>query len=129
MIRIILLAFTQTIYKYYGGVKMLSDIFNTDHIVVGGYNTILPEVNKGSKTSVNYDGILAEHNADKIYLHYGFDGWNKVNTIQMNKGSEGTFSTEIKVNGKNELNFCFKDSANNWDNNNGSDWTVGISHY
>ncbi len=106
-----------------------SDIFNIDDIVVGGYNTILPEVKKGSKTSVSYGGILAEHHADKVYLHYGFDGWNNVNTIQMNKSPERTFSTEIKVNGKNELNFCFKDSANNWDNNNGSDWTVGISHY
>lgn len=107
-----------------GALMLLSDIL--DDIVVSGNKTLLPEVKKGSKTSVSYDGILAEYNADKVYLHYGFDGWNNVNTVPMNKCANGTFATEVKINGKSELNFCFKDSANNWDNNNGSDWRVEI---
>lgn len=101
---------------------------NSDTIFISRDNSNLPDVKRGCKTSVNYDGILAQHHADRVYLHYGFDGWNSVNTIQMDKSSgSGTFTTEIKVNGRNELNFCFKDSANNWDNNNGCDWTVDIN--
>lgn len=98
-----------------------------DHIAITS-STIssLPEVIKGSETSISYDGILSNSGAEKVYLHYGFDGWSNAKTVAMKKGLSGAFNTEIKVKGKDELNFCFKDNANNWDNNYGSDWKVEI---
>jgi len=87
----------------------------------------LPEVKKGEKTTVHYNGILNNSGAERVYLHYGFDGWNNTSTIPMKKTHEGCYSMEIDVKGKDEVNFCFKDSANNWDNNSGSDWKVGIT--
>ena len=88
--------------------------------------TILPEVAKGSETSISYNGLLNKNGAEKVYLHYGFDGWSNKETVAVRKNLSGAFNTEVKVNGKDELNFCFKDCANNWDNNNGSDWKVAI---
>ncbi|MDR3542993.1 MAG: carbohydrate-binding protein [Desulfosporosinus sp.] len=88
--------------------------------------SILPEVKKGSETSISYHGILSNSGAEKVYLHYGFDGWNNAETIAMKKTLSGAFNTEVRVNGKDELNFCFKDNANNWDNNNGFDWKAEI---
>ena len=97
-----------------------------DIAIVSDSISILPEVKKGSETSINYSGILSNSGAEKVYLHYGFDGWNNAETVVMNKSASGAFNTEVKVNGIDELNFCFKDNANNWDNNNGSNWTAKI---
>ncbi|MBC8059397.1 MAG: carbohydrate-binding protein [Clostridiaceae bacterium] len=99
------------------------------HVAVVPDNSIaieLPVVKKGNKTSVCYNGILSNSGAEKVYLHYGFDGWRNTETVPMYKSNHGSYSTEVKVDGKEVLNFCFTDNANNWDNNNGSNWTVGI---
>ena len=89
--------------------------------------SILPEIKKGSKTAISYNSILSNRGADKVYLHYGFDGWNNPETVAMKKSLSGAFNVEVEVNGKEEFNFCFKDNVNNWDNNNGSDWKVEIN--
>lgn len=86
----------------------------------------LPEVKKGDKTSVRYNGLLTNSGAEKVYLHYGYDGWKNTETVPMKKDVTGSFSTEIKVKGNSEINFCFKDNADNWDNNSGSNWKVEI---
>lgn len=87
---------------------------------------INPEIPKrGQEISITYRGILAQHGADAIWMHYGFDDWKNVSDIQMqNQG--GSFNCKIKVEGKKNLNFCFKDSADHWDNNSGLDWNVNI---
>lgn len=87
----------------------------------------LPEVKKGQKTTVHYNGILNDSGADNVYLHYGFDGWSNTSTIPMKKTHDGCYAAQIDVKGKDEVNFCFKDSANNWDNNNGTDWKAEIT--
>lgn len=87
----------------------------------------LPEVKKGIKASVNYNGILSNCGAEKVYLHYGYDGWNNTETVPMKKDNKGGYNAQIKVNGNEELNFCFKDNANNWDNNNGTNCKVEIN--
>lgn len=98
-----------------------------DDIAVNGDSISgLPEIEKGRETSISYKGLLSNSGAEKVYLHYGFDGWGNAHTIAMKKNLSGNFKTEIKVNGNEELNFCFKDNANNWDNNNGLDWKVEI---
>lgn len=86
----------------------------------------LPELSKGEKTSVIYSGLLSKKGADKVYLHYGFDGWNNVNTIAMSEAQNGVYTAKLKVDGDREINFCFKDDANNWDNNYGINWKTEI---
>lgn len=95
----------------------------TDHSI----SIDLPQIKHGKKTEINYNGILSTSGAEKLYLHYGFDGWNNAETVPMRKTHHGNYSAHIKVDGRNELNFCFKDNANNWDNNSGANWKVGIN--
>jgi hypothetical protein len=81
---------------------------------------------QGDNMSINYQGLLRNSGADSVYLHYGFDQWHNAQTIPMNRSTDGIFRSEIKATGSKEINFCFKDSANNWDNNNGYNWNIHI---
>lgn len=90
----------------------------------------IPDTKKGEVATINYSGQLTEHKNEKgdIYMHYGFDGWNKVSTISMDKVKEDTYAANIYVSGKREIDICFKDGAGHWDNNDGSDYKIEI-HY
>lgn len=81
---------------------------------------------RGQKVSIEYRGLLAQSGADNIWMHCGFDGWKNATDIPMNQSVQKTFSCDAKIQGKREMNFCFKDSADNWDNNSGNDWTCRI---
>jgi hypothetical protein len=86
-------------------------------------------VKAGDTVHIKYHGLLRNSGADSVYLHYGKDGWNDTQTIPMNQFPDGEFSAEVKADAGNEVNFCFKDSANNWDNNNGWNWKCDVVHY
>ncbi len=82
---------------------------------------------KGDKIKVTYNGLLAQSGAERIYLHYGFGSdWTDSSFVQMNKVDEG-FSAEIHILHQTNLGLCFKDSADNWDNNSGENYLYGIS--
>ncbi len=81
---------------------------------------------RGQKMTVEYRGLLAQSGADNLWMHYGFDGWKNEGELPMEPTSDGNFTCQTEVQGKKEFNFCFKDSANNWDNNNGHDWYCKI---
>lgn len=85
-------------------------------------------VKSGDTVHVKYHGLLKNSGADSVYLHYGSDGWNNSRTVSMNHAPEGGFMTEIKADAGSEINLCFKDSANNWDNNNGWNWKCEVVH-
>ncbi|MGE5598976.1 MAG: carbohydrate-binding protein [Bacteroidota bacterium] len=85
-------------------------------------------VHRGDPVVINYRGILKNDGADEVYLHYGFDRWQMpVRTVKMARQENGTFAAEIAAEAKREINFCFKDSADHWDNNNGRDWSLPLS--
>jgi len=75
---------------------------------------------------LTYNGILKESGADNCWIHYGFDGWKSPETKKMVKLPDGSFRTSISAEGSSEINYCFKDSAGHWDNNNGLDWRCDI---
>lgn len=80
----------------------------------------------GSKGRIQYQGLLAKAGADKVYLHYGVDGWRKPALICMDRIGD-RFETEIKTTvSSREIDFCFKDSADHWDNNSGMDWKMEV---
>ena len=88
--------------------------------------SVEPEIpRRNENIEINYNGILARSGADGVWLHYGFDGWNEVYTTPMRQ-QFGNFTCSLKAQGRQELNFCFKDSADNWDNNNGWNWACPI---
>ncbi|HEX7713845.1 MAG TPA: carbohydrate-binding protein [Bacillota bacterium] len=81
----------------------------------------------GETVEIEYRGLLPNSGADQVYLHYGFDSWNRqVRTIPMEKKEDGAFRAAILAEGEHEINFCFKDAGENWDNNNGNNWTLHL---
>ncbi|MDD4168678.1 MAG: carbohydrate-binding protein [Desulfotomaculaceae bacterium] len=77
----------------------------------------------GNEVTICYNGLLAKSGADQVYLHHGSgDRWMDPSTQKMDKSFQGWEKTIRMKNDKTI--FCFKDSANNWDNNNGSNWAI-----
>jgi hypothetical protein len=75
-----------------------------------------------------YYGLLDKSGADQVYLHCGYgnpQNWQNVQDVRMERTRRGWAKT-IKVEDMDRFNFCFKDSANNWDNNNGINWSFEI---
>ncbi|MEW6572548.1 MAG: carbohydrate-binding protein [Bacillota bacterium] len=83
---------------------------------------------RGREVLVHYNGLLNKSGADRVFCHYGYDGWKNVSTAEMRREADGSFAVSIPVVGTSEINLCFKDSANNWDNNNGWNWTTDIKY-
>lgn len=75
---------------------------------------------------VNYQGLLKNAGAKEVYLHYGVDNWAHTATVKMDHGHNGGFTALIQPNAR-AVEFCFKDNAENWDNNNGSNWRAHVS--
>lgn len=86
--------------------------------------TVTPaSFSSGDKIKVTYTGLLSQSGADEVYAHIGWgDSWENVNDIKMSKTKTG-FSTTITAY-NSALNLCFKDTCDNWDNNNGNNYTI-----
>lgn len=75
--------------------------------------------------SLKYDGLLAQCGADDVYTVVGYgsnNNWENVQTIRMNRFGNAFHADIPAMHGLN-INVAFKDSANNWDNNNGNNYT------
>ena len=99
---------------------------NSDYIKNGiSLSPSVPSV--GEKVTIKYDGMLAKNGASHIYAHVGFGTkWDNLYDYQMIKTDTG-FETSIPVTKASTLNMCFKDCANNWDNNSGNNYSFDIS--
>lgn len=83
-------------------------------------------ISQGDKVKVEYKGLLWNSGADQVYAHVGTgNSWSNQQDIPMSKKING-FETIINVNGKDDLNIAFKDCADNWDNNNGHNYTFRV---
>jgi hypothetical protein len=81
----------------------------------------------GDTLNIHYRGLLQNSGASEIFLHYGFDNWNRsIHTIKMARLADGSFSTAVKAERAGEINLCFKDNVDNWDNNNGNNWNLSL---
>ena len=76
--------------------------------------------NNGKTYELRYTGFLT--GAPTVYLHYGKENWSDVCEVKMRK-LKSCYKTEITVPSTcSNINFCFRDSEGNWDNNNGHDY-------
>ena len=81
----------------------------------------------GDKIKLIYNGILAQSGASSVYLHIGFgEMWDNSSFIPM-QFEKGVFSTEIDINEAGSFEVCFKDCADNWDNNSGQNYVFKIT--
>lgn len=90
--------------------------------------TISPAIpTAGEKVKVSYDGLLSKSGANHIYAHVGFgNSWDNSSFYQMNKGNTG-FEATLSVSNGDTMNLCFKDCANNWDNNSGRNYSFDVN--
>lgn len=88
--------------------------FNTDKLV------------ENAKVKISYVGKLFQEISSEVYLHYGFgSNWDNVNEIKMEKTELG-FQAEIELLSSDTLNFCFRNSNNEWDNNENANYIFPI---
>ena len=80
--------------------------FNTDKLL------------QNSKVKISYTGLLFENGSEEVYIHFGFGTyWDNLSEIKMEKTDLG-FQAEIDLIESDTLNLCFRNSNNEWDNNN-----------
>ena len=92
--------------------ELLKNIFfNTDKLI------------ENSVVKISYTGKFFQDNSNtELYIHYGFGLlWENVNEIKMEKTELG-YQALIYLNGQDSLNFCFKNSNGEWDNNGGKNY-------
>ena len=88
--------------------------FNTDKLI------------ENSVVKLSYTGKLFQNNSEEVFIHYGFgDNWENVTELPMNKTELG-FQVEIQLNNNDKLNLCFRNSNNEWDNNDYKNYTFQI---
>lgn len=91
--------------------------------------TISPDVpSTQSRTRISYNGLLSQSGATEVYAHVGYGRrWENATDYKMTKTSHG-FEALISIpQHADSLNVCFKDAANNWDNNTGTNYTFNIA--
>lgn len=88
--------------------------------------TVSPVPPKRGVVKISYKGLLANSGAQDVYLRTGYgtsDTWQGIYDYKMEKTSQG-WEQVMHLNRNNYLQFCFKDGADHWDNNNGINWNI-----
>lgn len=96
--------------------------------VEGGVAVSPVPLTLGERVTVKYNGLLAQAGAREVFLHRGYghsQNWKSVSDLPM-KRSDGIWEAQFEVDDGSRLNFCFKDHYENWDNNNGKNWSLEI---
>lgn len=86
-------------------------------------------ITAGEEVTVFYNGLLGREGRGQVYLHYGYgrdDSWRNISDIRMEKTGWGWVSSLKIPEHEGRFHFCFKDSAGNWDNNSGANWSFEI---
>jgi len=84
-------------------------------------------VYSGDNIKLSYTGLLEQAGAESVFLHAGFgDRWENSLFIPMDF-EQGVFIAEIDIIDKKSFGVCFKDSAENWDNNSGENYVFKVS--
>ena len=88
--------------------------FNTDKLI------------ENSVVKLSYTGKLFQENSEEVFIHYGFgDNWDNVTEFPMTKTELG-FQVEFQLTNKDKLNLCFRNSKDEWDNNDYKNYTFQI---
>lgn len=95
--------------------ELVKDIFfNTDKLI------------ENSTVKISYTGKLFQNNSEEVFVHYGFgNNWDNLNELKMEKSELG-FQAEIELVSSDTLNLCFRNSNNEWDNNEGQNYIFPI---
>ena len=88
--------------------------FNTDKLI------------ENNNVKISYTGKLFQNGSEEVFIHYGFgNNWDNLNEIKMEKTELG-FQAEIELQSSETLNLCFRNSNNEWDNNESQNYIFPI---
>lgn len=88
--------------------------FNTDKLI------------ENTTVKISYTGKFFQDNSEEVFIHYGFGiNWDNLNEVKMEKTELG-FQSEITLGEADSLSFCFRNGNNEWDNNDGQNYTFEI---
>jgi len=79
-----------------------------------------------SEARICYSGLLSKSGADRIIGVYGYgsnQNWEDVSEVVLSRDATGSFTATIPITRGKNVNFAFRDSAENWDNNSGLNYT------
>lgn len=94
--------------------EFTNDIYFNDNLI------------ENEKCQITYSGKLFQNNSDSVKMVYGFgDNWSNTTEKLMEKNENG-FVAEIEMLNFDKLNFCFRNSNNEWDNNNNCNYISSI---
>ncbi len=100
---------------------------NKTHYTDNGIMISKAALKVGDTVSVTYNGLLPNSGADSVTMHIGYgDNWENKEFIPM-EYDNGIFKASLVVGNAGSLNIAFKDSAENWDNNSGNNYTFKVT--
>lgn len=75
---------------------------------------------------ITYAGKFFENKSQNVFLHYSFNNhWENAKDIKMEKSELG-YQAEINLNNNKELNICFYNEKDEWDNNDSFNYNFPI---
>ena len=81
---------------------------------------------KNGEAYITYSGNLYTQNSNSVHIVYGFgDNWEHTTEKEMEMNAHG-FVAKIRLLDYDKFNFCFKNQYNEWDNNNGQNYSLPI---
>lgn len=85
------------------------------------------ELTENEYCTITYSGKLFKNNSDLVSIVYGYgENWTHTREQKMTKTEEG-FVVDVKLlDNFDTFNFCFKNSYNEWDNNNTQNYSSPI---
>jgi hypothetical protein len=86
----------------------------------------------GDSLLIRYGSVGTLFYSDQLYLHMGTNNWmNPVDSPmdfnEMSNFWEYVIVVTDSLYSSSSLDFCFTDGYDNWDNNSGHDWHIGLS--
>lgn len=75
---------------------------------------------------IDYQGLLEKSGATEVTAVYGFgsnQNWENVSMVTLTKDASGKFVATVPIESGKNVNFAFRDPAQNWDNNSGLNYT------
>ena len=79
-----------------------------------------------STVIITYSGKLYREHSKDVSIVYGYDdNWDETDTVQMVETDNG-FEATLTIKNYTKFNFCFSNSFNIWDNNDGNNYIASI---
>ena len=109
------------------GIMYISDSTHYDYV---DWRPDKPQV--GDSLCIRYGSVGTLFYSDPLFIHLGTDDWTNPMDYPMNfNQGENSWEHTIVITDSlyalSSLDFCFTDGNDNWDNNSGRDWHIGLS--